>query len=44
MTEHKIVRPVNWNRVTDPVDLDVWNRLTGNFWLPEKIAISNDLP
>jgi ribonucleoside-diphosphate reductase beta chain len=25
------------------VDLDVWNRLTQNFWLPEKIAISNDI-
>jgi ribonucleoside-diphosphate reductase beta chain len=35
---------VNWNRIEDPKDLEVWQRLTGNFWLPEKVAISNDLP
>lgn len=39
-----ITRPINWNKVEDSVDLDVWNRLTQNFWLPEKIAISNDIP
>jgi ribonucleoside-diphosphate reductase beta chain len=39
----KITRPVNWNKVEDSVDLDVWNRLTQNFWLPEKIALSNDI-
>jgi ribonucleoside-diphosphate reductase beta chain len=38
-----ITRPVNWNKIEDQVDLDVWNRLTANFWLPEKIAISNDI-
>jgi ribonucleoside-diphosphate reductase beta chain len=38
-----IVRPINWNAVEDPVDLDVWNRLTANFWLPEKLPISNDI-
>jgi ribonucleoside-diphosphate reductase beta chain len=37
-----ITRPVNWNKIEDPIDLEVWNRLTANFWLPEKIAISND--
>jgi len=39
----QITRPVNWNKLQDPIDLDVWNRLTANFWLPEKIALSNDL-
>jgi ribonucleoside-diphosphate reductase beta chain len=39
-----IKRPVNWNRIEDEIDLEVWNRLTANFWLPEKIALSNDLP
>ena len=24
--------------------MEVWDRLTGNFWLPEKIPLSNDLP
>ena len=38
-----ITRPVNWNKVEDPIDLDVWNRLTANFWLPEKVPISNDI-
>lgn len=38
-----ITRPINWNKIEDPVDLDVWNRLTQNFWLPEKIALSNDI-
>ncbi|MEY3909249.1 MAG: hypothetical protein RLZZ90_1156 [Actinomycetota bacterium] len=40
---NRIARPVNWNRIEDPIDLDVWNRLTSNFWLPEKVPMSNDL-
>jgi ribonucleoside-diphosphate reductase beta chain len=40
---YAITRPINWNKIEDSVDLDVWNRLTQNFWLPEKIAISNDI-
>jgi ribonucleoside-diphosphate reductase beta chain len=39
-----ITRPVNWNKVEDPIDLDVWNRLTANFWLPEKVPLANDVP
>ena len=38
------LRPINWNRVADEKDLEVWNRLTANFWLPEKVPLSNDLP
>jgi len=38
-----VVRPINWNAIEDPVDLDVWNRLTANFWLPEKVPLSNDI-
>jgi ribonucleoside-diphosphate reductase beta chain len=34
-----VVKPINWNRVEDPIDLDVWNRLTSNFWLPEKVPM-----
>lgn len=41
---HARLRPINWNRVTDPKDLEVWLRLTANFWLPEKVPLSNDLP
>jgi ribonucleoside-diphosphate reductase beta chain len=35
---------INWNRVTDDKDAEVWDRLTGNFWLPEKVPVSNDIP
>ncbi|TDX25488.1 ribonucleoside-diphosphate reductase class Ib beta subunit [Modicisalibacter xianhensis] len=38
------VDAINWNRLQDDKDLEVWNRLTSNFWLPEKIPLSNDLP
>jgi ribonucleoside-diphosphate reductase beta chain len=39
----RLVRPINWNKVEDPIDLDVWNRLVNNFWLPEKIPLSQDI-
>ncbi len=39
-----LVRAVNWNRIEDPIDLDVWQRLTGNFWLPERVPVAQDLP
>jgi ribonucleoside-diphosphate reductase beta chain len=38
------VRPVNWNALVDEKDLEVWNRLVSNFWLPEKVPLSNDIP
>ena len=38
------LRPINWNRITDEKDLEVWNRLTANFWVPEKVPLSNDIP
>ena len=38
------MRPINWNRVEDEKDLEVWSRLTSNFWLPEKVPLANDLP
>lgn len=37
------VEAINWNNIEDKKDLEVWNRLTTNFWLPEKIPLSNDL-
>jgi ribonucleoside-diphosphate reductase beta chain len=39
-----LVRAINWNRITDPKDLEVWNRLTSNFWLDAKVPLSNDVP
>ena len=38
-----VARAINWNRLQDDKDLEVWNRLTGNFWLPEKVPLSNDI-
>lgn len=40
----KKIQAINWNRLQDEKDLEVWNRLTSNFWLPEKVPLSNDLP
>src|SRR5215217_2660058 len=38
------VSAINWNRLQDEKDAEVWERLTGNFWLPEKVPVSNDIP
>ncbi|MCA0930447.1 class 1b ribonucleoside-diphosphate reductase subunit beta [Ruegeria profundi] len=43
MIQTKIPRAINWNRLEDDKDLEVWNRLTVNFWLPEKVPLSNDI-
>ncbi|MBO0345734.1 class 1b ribonucleoside-diphosphate reductase subunit beta [Roseibium limicola] len=47
MTIHQpitaVPRAVNWNRLQDDKDLEIWNRLTANFWLPEKVPLSNDI-
>ncbi|QED11647.1 ribonucleotide reductase class Ia beta subunit [Arthrobacter phage Qui] len=40
----RLVQAINWNKIEDDVDLSVWNRLVNNFWLPEKVPLSNDLP
>ncbi|MBW1639034.1 class 1b ribonucleoside-diphosphate reductase subunit beta [Microbacterium resistens] len=37
------VQAINWNRIQDDKDLEVWNRLVNNFWLPEKVPLSNDI-
>lgn len=34
---------INWNNQPDTTDSDIWDRLTTNFWLPEKIPVSNDV-
>jgi ribonucleoside-diphosphate reductase beta chain len=40
----RVPAAINWNRIEDPKDKEVWDRLVNNFWIPEKIAVSNDLP
>ncbi|WP_062467181.1 class 1b ribonucleoside-diphosphate reductase subunit beta [Demequina maris] len=37
------VDAINWNRIQDEKDVEVWNRLTANFWLPEKVPLSGDV-
>ena len=37
------IRPINWNKIEDPKDLEVWNKLTANFWLDTKVPLSNDI-
>lgn len=41
MTRH--IKAINWNKIEDPFDLEVWNKLVSQFWVPERFAISNDL-
>lgn len=38
-----LIPAINWNRIQDPKDVDVWNKLVNNFWLPEKVPLSNDI-
>uniref|UniRef100_UPI00398C2903 ribonucleotide-diphosphate reductase subunit beta n=1 Tax=Salmonella enterica TaxID=28901 RepID=UPI00398C2903 len=35
---------INWNKIQDDKALEVWNRLTSNFWLQEQVPLSNDIP
>lgn len=44
MSRVPFTKAINWNRVEDPKDLEVWNRSVTNIWFPEKIPVSNDLP
>lgn len=39
----KKITSINWNRVEDELDSEVWHRLVGNFWIDTKIPLSNDL-
>src|SRR5215217_7157276 len=36
-------KAINWNRIEDEKDKEIWDRVTANFWLDTKIALSNDL-
>lgn len=43
-SKNERLNAINWNAIEDDIDLQVWNRLTSNFWLPEKVPLSNDIP
>ena len=38
---HPSYQAINWN-ISEEFDREVWNKLTSNFWLPEKVPLSND--
>lgn len=38
------INAINWNDIQDETDVKVWNRVNSNFWLPEKVPLSNDVP
>lgn len=40
----ELLEAINWNAIEDEKDLDVWTRLTKNFWLDTKVPLSNDIP
>ncbi|WP_295627359.1 class 1b ribonucleoside-diphosphate reductase subunit beta [uncultured Corynebacterium sp.] len=42
-TRDNPVAAIDWNSIPDEKDSEVWDRLTGNFWLPEKVPLSNDI-
>lgn len=37
------IKAINWNNIEDDKDLEVWNRLVSNFWVPERVPVSNDI-
>lgn len=40
----EITKAINWNRIDDEVDKQVWEKLTSQFWLDTRIPLSNDVP
>lgn len=38
----KKIRPINWNKAPEN-ERTIWAKLTENFWLPEKVPLSNDI-
>lgn len=40
---HPSYEAINWNNVPE-LEKAVWDKLLANFWVPEKVALSNDLP
>lgn len=39
----ELVQAIDWNEVSD-FDKEIWDRVNGNFWLPEAIPVSQDIP
>lgn len=41
--EVELVRAIDWNTIEDDKDKEIFDRCVSNFWVPERIALSNDL-
>lgn len=40
----KLVKAINWNAIEDEIDNATWKKLVEQFWLPERVPVSNDIP
>lgn len=38
-----LTRAINWNRIEDDIDKEVWDRLVKQFWVDTRFPISNDI-
>lgn len=38
-----LTRAINWNRIEDEMDKEVWDRLVKQFWVDTRFPISNDI-
>lgn len=39
----KFVKAINWNRLEDSLDKDVWDKVWANTWIDTKIPLSGDI-
>ncbi len=37
------IKAINWNKIEDEKDVQVFDRMKTNVWFPEKIAVANDM-
>lgn len=43
MSQTQLVKAINWNQIEDEIDNATWKKLVEQFWLPERVPVSNDL-
>lgn len=42
LSDKGIISGINWNLVEDNLDLEVWNKLVQNFWISDRVPVSQD--
>ena len=40
----ELIKAINWNAIEDEIDNATWKKLVEQFWLPERVPVSNDIP